>query len=109
MFATMEGQPLHAPRMSSRLADQVLHFARTDTRASAILDASDVSGTNLTTHNSFYLLDADDIHARTLEMGISPASFSLEKINYLKYLEVARHAIREVQDNHVANNHIEEG
>jgi hypothetical protein len=94
---TVEEQHLQLPRMSSRLANQNLHAARMDTRGSSLLDVRDTTGTNLTTRNSFALLDVDDINARDLDMGASSASFFLEKINYLKDLEVARHAIRDVQ------------
>jgi hypothetical protein len=61
--------------------------------------ARDVSGTNLTSHNSFALLDDDIIHDRALEIGVNPVSLYMEKINYLKDLEQARHAIAVVQSN----------
>jgi hypothetical protein len=63
------------------------------TKQSKIVATRDVSGTNLTSHNSFALLDDDAIHERALEMGVNPETFTMENINYLKDLEQARHAI----------------
>jgi hypothetical protein len=80
-------------RMSSRFISQDLHSTRISDRASKNAAARDVSGTNLTSHNSFALLDDDAIHERALEMGINPETFTMENINYLKDLEQARHAI----------------
>jgi hypothetical protein len=85
--------------MRSRLISQDLHATRIPDRASRNAAARDVSGTNLTSHNSFALLDDDVIHNRALEMGVNPASLSIEKINYLKDLEQARHAIAVGQSN----------
>jgi hypothetical protein len=50
------------------------------------------------------LLDDDDILSRALEMGVNSASLSLEKINYLKDLEIARHAIVSMQNSAVDSN-----
>jgi hypothetical protein len=86
-------------RMSSRLISQDLHTTRIPERASRNAAARDVSGTNLTSHNSFALLDDDIIHNRALEIGVNPVSLYMEKINYLKDLEQARHAIAIVQSN----------
>jgi hypothetical protein len=80
-------------RMSSRIISQDLHSVRIPERASRSAAARDVTGTNLTSHNSFALLDDDIIHDRALEMGVNPETFTYEKINYLKDLEQARHAI----------------
>jgi hypothetical protein len=88
-----------APRMSSRLESLGVHNTRIDTRTRENTEARNIPGTNLNTHNSFSLLDDDDVMSRDLEMGVRPDYFSLEKINYLKDLEIARHAIVEVQDN----------
>jgi hypothetical protein len=85
-------------RMSSRIISQDLHTTRIPQRASRSAAARDVTGTNLTLHNSFALLDDDDMHNRALEMGVNPETFTLEKINYLKDLEQARHAIAVVQN-----------
>jgi hypothetical protein len=85
-------------RMSARIISQDSHITRIPERASRSAAARDVTGTNLTFHNSFALLDDDDIHNRALEMGVNPETFTLEKINYLKDLEQARHAIDKVQN-----------
>jgi hypothetical protein len=53
--------------------------------------ARDTSGTNLNAFNSFAVLDDDDICSRALEMGVNPDTFTLEKINHIKDLEIARH------------------
>jgi hypothetical protein len=53
-------------RMSSRIISQDLHSTRIPERASRNAAARDVSGTNLTSHNSFALLDDDIIHDRAL-------------------------------------------
>jgi hypothetical protein len=76
-------------RMSSRIISQDLHSVRIPERASRSATARDVAGTNLTSHNSFALLDDDIIHNRTLQMGVNPETFTMEKINYLKDLEHA--------------------
>jgi hypothetical protein len=52
-----------------------------------------LEGTNLSSHNSFAALDSHDIYLRALEMGINASSLSLEKIDCLKDLEIARHNI----------------
>jgi hypothetical protein len=95
------GNQQQAPRMSSRLDSLGVHNTRIDIRAMESTEARNIPGANLNTHNSFALLDDEEILNRALEMGVIPDSFSLEKINYLKDLESARHAIVEVQDNHV--------
>jgi hypothetical protein len=79
--------------MSSRIISQDSHSIKIADKAVKIAAARDVSGTNLTSHNSFALLDDDAIHARALEIGVDPKTFNLENINYLKDLEQARHAI----------------
>jgi hypothetical protein len=80
-------------RMSSRIISQDSHSTKIAEKATKIAATRDVSGTNLTSHNSFALLDDDVIHARALEIGVDPKTFNLENINYLKDLEQARHAI----------------
>jgi hypothetical protein len=82
--------------MSSRLESVGVHNTRIDTKARENTEARNILGTNLNTHNSFALLDDDDIMNRALEMGVRPDSFSLEKINYLKDLETAKHDTVEV-------------
>jgi hypothetical protein len=84
-------------RMSSRIISQDLHSTRISDRASRNAAARDVSGTNLTSHNSFALLDDDVIRDRALEMGVNPETFTMEKINYFKDLEQAMHAIAVAQ------------
>jgi hypothetical protein len=51
----------------------------------------DTSGTNLNSFNSFSILDDEDICSRALEMGVDPNTFTLENINHIKDLEIARH------------------
>jgi hypothetical protein len=51
----------------------------------------DNTGTNLNTFNSFAILYDDDICSRALEMGVDPDTFTLENINHIKDLEIARH------------------
>jgi hypothetical protein len=80
-------------RMSSRLISQDLHSTKISDKAIRNAAARDVSGTNLTSHNSFALLDDDIIYERALEIGVDPETFTLDNINYLKDLEQARHAI----------------
>jgi hypothetical protein len=79
--------------MSSRIISQDLHSIKISDKAVKNVAARDVSGTNLTSHNSFALLDDDAIHARALEIGVNPETFTMDDINYLKDLEQARHAI----------------
>jgi hypothetical protein len=79
--------------MSTRLMAQDSHSTKIPDKAIKHATARDVPGTNLTSHNSFALLDDDAIHERALEMGINPETFTMENINYLKDLEHARHAI----------------
>jgi hypothetical protein len=57
-----------------------------------------LDGPNLSSHNSFADLDSDDIYLRALEMGINASSLSLEKIDCLKDLEIARHNINMKKD-----------
>ncbi|KAK1570145.1 hypothetical protein QYE76_027234 [Lolium multiflorum] len=97
---TGDNVPLHQAgggpqpsRMSSRIISQDLHSIKIADKAVKNAAARDVSGTNLTSHNSFALLDDDVIHARALEIGVDPRTFNLDTINYLKDLEQARHAI----------------
>ena len=52
-----------------------------------------LEGTNLSVSNSFAMLDDDNIYNRALEMGVDPSSFSLEKIDNMKALEIASHSI----------------
>jgi hypothetical protein len=61
----------------------------------------------LNTHNSFALLDDEEILARALEMGVCPTSFSLENVNYLKDLEIARHNMGVVQNSVVNSNDVD--
>jgi hypothetical protein len=82
-----------AIRMSSRIISQYLHSTRISERASKNVATRDVSGTDITSHNSFALLDDDIICDRALEMGVNPRTFTMYKINYSKDLEQARHAI----------------
>jgi hypothetical protein len=46
---------------------------------------------NLKSLNSFSLLDVDDICARATEMGVNLDTFTLDKINNITDLDVARH------------------
>jgi hypothetical protein len=92
------GNQQQAPRMSSRLDSLGVHHTRIDIRAMENAEARNIPGTNLNTHNSFDLLDDEEIFNRSLEMGIRPDSFSLQRINYLKDLETAKHAMATVQD-----------
>jgi hypothetical protein len=48
-------------------------------------------GTNLNAFNSFAILDDEDIRSRALEMCVDPDTFTLENINHIKDLEIARH------------------
>src|SRR3954469_20507549 len=80
--------------MSSRVADQggarnmaERHLAQQPPR--------DLSGTNLTLHNSVAALDDDIIMHRALEMGVDASSISLDHINSLKELEIARHSLQD--------------
>jgi hypothetical protein len=77
--------------MSSRIESMGIHNTRIGARAMGNTEASNIPGTNLNAHNSFALLDDEEILNRALEMGVSPASFSLENISYLRDLEIARH------------------
>jgi hypothetical protein len=85
------------PRVSSRLADQGNLADRVEDRARHIASARNLEGTNLSSHNSFSVLDDDNIYARALEMGVDPSSFSFEKVNCMKDLEIARHSLIEKQ------------
>jgi hypothetical protein len=76
------GQPTIG--MSYRLSTQELRSTRIPERASTQAAATDLSGRNLTSHNSFALIDDDIIRARSLEMGVNPETFPMDKINYLK-------------------------
>ncbi|KAK1697578.1 hypothetical protein QYE76_014275 [Lolium multiflorum] len=86
-----------APRMSSRIESMGSHNTRIGARGMCATEATNIPGTNLNTFNSFALLDDDDIVARALEMGVNPASFTLENVSYLKDLEIARHNIVTMQ------------
>jgi hypothetical protein len=79
--------------MSRRLANQN-PSQRIEERAINQVATRNLSGTNLTSQNSFSALD-DDIMSRALEFGIDNNSITLEKINMLKDLEIARHALAE--------------
>ena len=78
-------------RVSSRLANQNANNITVEDRARQQAAFRDLEGTNLNSSNSFAVLDFDDIHARALEMGVDPTSFTLEKVDIMKYLEIARH------------------
>jgi hypothetical protein len=64
--------------------------------------ADKAAAASLNTSNSFAVLDDDDIIARALEMGVSQFSLPLEKVHYLKDLEIARHSIKEMQGKETA-------
>jgi hypothetical protein len=64
--------------------------------------ADKAAAASLNTSNSFAVLDDDDIIARALEMGVSQCSLPLEKVHYLKDLEIARHSIKEMQEKETA-------
>jgi hypothetical protein len=81
------------PRISSRITAQPNAAARTEDRARQIAEARDLSGTNLNSKNSFSVLDNDSIYTRALEMGVDPSTFSLENVDCLKDLEIARHQL----------------
>jgi hypothetical protein len=71
--------PPARPRVSTRLAAQGNHADRVEDRARQAASSRNLEGTNLSSHNSFSVLDDDNIFARALEMGVDPSSFSLEK------------------------------
>jgi hypothetical protein len=96
-----------APRMSSRVGARGTHSSRIGSSAMENIEASNIPGTNLNTHNSFALLDDEEILARALEMGVCPTSFSLENVSYLKDLEIARHNMAVVQNSAVNSNDID--
>jgi hypothetical protein len=81
------------PRLSSRIAAQPNAAARIEDRARQIAEARNLSGTNLNSENSFSVLDNDSIYTRALEMGVDPSTFSLENVDCLKDLEIARHQL----------------
>jgi hypothetical protein len=81
------------PRISSRIAAQPNAAARIEDRARQIAEARHLSGTILNSENSFSVLDNDSIYTRALEMGVDPSSFSLENVDCLKDLEIARHQL----------------
>jgi hypothetical protein len=85
-------------RRSSRMSNQGGTSTKVADKATAAAKKKDLSGTSLNTSNSFDVLDDDDIIARALEMGVSHCSLPLEKVHYLKDLEVARHSIKEMQE-----------
>jgi hypothetical protein len=85
-------------RRSTRVDTQGDTSIRIDDKAQAAAERKDLSGTSLNTSNSFAILDDDDIIARALEMGVSKCSLHLEKVHYLKDLEIARHSIKEMQE-----------
>jgi hypothetical protein len=93
-----------APRMSSRIDSMGTHTVRIGARTMGTVESSNIPGTNLNTFNSFALLDDESIMSRALEMGVDPASFSLEKVSYLKDLEIARHNINNMQKSSVHTN-----
>jgi hypothetical protein len=59
-------------------------------RTSRQTSSRPLEGTNLDSYNSISVLENDDIYTRALEMGVDLSSFSLEKIDCLKDLELAR-------------------
>jgi hypothetical protein len=98
-----QAMQIDAPaRRSSRMTSQGSTSTRVDDKAKAAAEKKDLSGTSLNTSNSFAILDDDDIITRALEMGITHDSLPLEKVSYLKDLEIARHAIKEMQENEEA-------
>ena len=82
-----------AVRASSRLAAQQNTHVRVEDRARNNTAARNLEGTNLTSVNSFAVLADDAVHNRMLEMGVDSSTFTLDNINCLKDLEVARHNI----------------
>jgi hypothetical protein len=90
--------------MSSRIESLGVHNTRIDARATGVAEAINIPGTNLNTYNSFALLDDEEIVTRALEMGVNPASFTLENVSYLKDLETARHNIVTMQNHSVTSN-----
>jgi hypothetical protein len=89
-------------RRSSRMSNQGGTSTKVADKAAAAAKKKDLSGTSLNTSNSFAVLDDDDIIARALEMGASQCSLPLEKVHYLKDLEIARHSIKEMQGKETA-------
>ena len=90
-------------RVSSRLVAQHSVQTRVEDMARSNVAARNLEGTNLNSSNSFAVLDNDDISSRMLEMGVDPASFNLDNIDYMKDLEVARHNIENKKKEVVAN------
>jgi hypothetical protein len=79
MNEAVPSPPPAQPRVSSRLATQGNLADRVEDRARQAASSRNLEGTNLSSHNSFSVLDDDNIFARALEMGVDPSSFSLEK------------------------------
>jgi hypothetical protein len=93
MTEAVPSPPPVQPRVSTRIAAQGNLADRVEDRARQAASSRNLEGTNLSSHNSFSVLDDDNIFARALEMGVDPGSFSLEKINCMKDLEIARHSL----------------
>jgi hypothetical protein len=90
-------------RNSSRLASQDNVHERIDERARSLASNRNLSGTNLTSDNSFAVLDNDCIYSRVLEMGVDPRTFHLDNVDCLKDLEIARHSIKQKLEEKVNN------
>jgi hypothetical protein len=97
-------QQQQVPRMSARIEATGAHNSRIDVRAVENTEARNIPGTNLNTHNSFSLLADEEILNKALEMGVNSDSFNLEKVSYLKDLEIARHNITSMHVSSVNNN-----
>jgi hypothetical protein len=93
MTEAVPSPPPAQPRASTRIAAQGNFADRVEDRARQAASSRNLEGTNLSSHNSFSVLDDDNIFARALEMDVDPSSFSLEKINCMKDLEIARHSL----------------
>jgi hypothetical protein len=85
------------------LASQDNVHERIDERARSLASNRNPSGTNLTSENSFAVLDNDCIYSRVLEMGVDPRTFHLDNVDCLKDLEIARHSIKQKLEENVNN------
>jgi hypothetical protein len=60
-----------------------------------------IEGTNLSDQNSFAVLDNDDIMSLASGMGVINSPDQLDKVDILKDIEIARHALENVSQKKV--------
>lgn len=83
-------------RQSKRIGDQVVNKMKETYKTTS--KKRSIGGTNLNDHNYFAALNNDDIGSLVGDMGININHNDFNKIDLMKDLEIARHALNSVEE-----------